>query len=134
MNQNTQRPPITLSRADFERLDNLVTVAEHNQPDVAAYLGDELDRAKIADADALPETLIVMGADVEFRDEATGEVHHKRLVYPDQVKGDEARMSILTPVGAALIGLSEGQSIDWQTRSGEERRLTVLKVVAHPAA
>lgn len=133
MSQNTQRPPITVSRADFERLDNLVTAAEHNQPDVATYLGDELDRAEVAEADALPATLIVMGADVQFRDEATGEVHHKRLVYPDQVKGDETRMSILTPVGAALIGLSEGQSIDWHTRSGEERRLTVLKVIAHPA-
>ncbi len=133
MSQNTQRPPITVSRADFERLDNLVTAVEHNQPDVAAYLGDELDRAEVAEADALPATLIIMGADVQFRDEATGEVHHKRLVYPDQVKGDETRMSILTPVGAALIGLSEGQSIDWHTRNGEERRLTVLKVVAHPA-
>jgi len=133
LTQTTQRPPITLTRSDFERLDNLVTAAERNQPDVAAYLADELDRAEITGDNDLPPSLIVMGADVVFRDDATQETHHKRLVYPDQVNGDDARLSILTPVGAALIGLSEGQSIDWRTRSGEERRLTVLQVTTHPA-
>jgi regulator of nucleoside diphosphate kinase len=132
MTQTAQRPPITLSNADFERLDNLVAAIERSQPDVAAYLAEELDRAKIASKEDLPDSLVVMGADVTFRDDITGDVHHKQLVYPDQAHGEDDRLSILTPVGAALIGLSEGQSIDWHTRSGEERRLTILKVAAVP--
>jgi regulator of nucleoside diphosphate kinase len=132
MTQTAQRPPITLSNADFERLDNLVAAIERSQPDVAAYLAEELDRAKIASKEDLPDSLVVMGADVTFRDDITGDVHHKQLVYPDQAHGEDDRLSILTPVGAALIGLSEGQSIDWHTRSGEERRLTILKVAAAP--
>ncbi|MDY0885713.1 nucleoside diphosphate kinase regulator [Dongia soli] len=132
MTQSVQRPPITLSSTDFERLDNLIAAIERSQPDVAAYLSEELDRAKVAPKEDLPEKLVVMGADVTFRDDMTGDVHHKQLVYPDQAHGEDDRLSILTPVGAALIGLSEGQSIDWHTRSGEERRLTILKVARLP--
>ncbi|TXH34186.1 MAG: nucleoside diphosphate kinase regulator [Rhodospirillaceae bacterium] len=130
MTQNAQRPPITLSSADFERLDNLVSAIERSQPDLATTLAEELDRAKVAPKEDLPRSLVVMGADVTFRDDITGDVHHKQLVYPDQAHGEDDRLSILTPVGVALIGLSEGQSIDWHTRSGEERRLTILKVAA----
>jgi len=130
MTETVQRPPITLSSADFERLDNLVSAIERSQPDLATTLAEELDRAKVAPKEDLPRSLVVMGADVTFRDDITGDVHHKQLVYPDQAHGEDDRLSILTPVGVALIGLSEGQSIDWHTRSGEERRLTILKVAA----
>ena len=130
MTQNAQRPPITLSSADFERLDNLVAAIERSQPDLATTLAEELDRARVAPKEDLPRSLVVMGADVTFRDDITGDVHHKQLVYPDQAHGEDDRLSILTPVGVALIGLSEGQSIDWHTRNGEERRLTILKVAA----
>ena len=84
MTKTAQRPPITVSSADFERLDNLVAAIERSQPDVAAYLADELDRAKVAPKEDLPKSLVVMGADVTFRDDITGDVHHKQLVYPDQ--------------------------------------------------
>ena len=50
------------------------------------------------------------------------------LVYPGEADIEQGKISILTPIGAALIGLSKGQSIDWATRTGEIRRLTVLEV------
>jgi regulator of nucleoside diphosphate kinase len=71
-----------------------------------------------------------MGSEVEFRDNKTGEVRRVTLVYPDEADVSRGRISVLTPIGAALIGLSESQSIDFQPPSGGLRSLTVLKVSA----
>ena len=69
-----------------------------------------------------------MGCRIEFRDNATGKVQTVTLVYPGEADIARGRISVLTPIGAALIGLSAGQSIDWETRSGSIKRLTVLDV------
>jgi regulator of nucleoside diphosphate kinase len=69
-----------------------------------------------------------MGSKVEFRDDETRTVQNVRLVYPDQADAQQGRISILTPVGAALIGLSTGQSIQWRDRRGTLKKLTVLAV------
>jgi regulator of nucleoside diphosphate kinase len=123
-------PSITLRPADFARLDQLTLVAEHKLPEVAEFLGRELDRAKVAPE--LARDVVTMGSRVLFRDDA-GHEHDVTLVYPEEANMEKARMSVLTPVGAALIGLSTGQSIRWRTRSGEERTLTVLGVSQAPA-
>jgi regulator of nucleoside diphosphate kinase len=77
-----------------------------------------------------------MGSEVEFRDDTTGKVRRVTLAYPDAADIDAGRISVLTPIGAALIGLSVGQSIEWQTPAGGWRSLTVLGVaaVANPAS
>jgi regulator of nucleoside diphosphate kinase len=69
-----------------------------------------------------------------FKDESTGEARTVSLVYPGEEDIDDGRISILTPVGAALLGLSEGQSIEWETRIGESRTLTVLRLLSQPSA
>lgn len=71
--------------------------------------------------------VITMSSRVVFTDDA-GETHDVTLVYPEEADMEKSRLSVLTPVGAALIGLKVGQSIEWRTRLGEERTLTVLKV------
>jgi regulator of nucleoside diphosphate kinase len=63
---------------------------------------------------------------VEYLDEATGRIYIVTLVYPAESDIEKGRVSVLTPIGAALLGLSQGQSIEWNTRSGEPRQLTVL--------
>src|SRR3546814_12514055 len=68
--------------------------------------------------------VITMNAEVEFVDEASEATRIVQLVYPRQADNAANRISILTPVGAGLIGLREGQSILWQDREGNERRLT----------
>ena len=129
----TAQPAITISTLDYDRLSNLAESASRHAPDVAAFLLDELGRASIAvgtpDAPA-----VRMGSQVEFRDDETGAVQSVRLVYPGQANAQQGHISILTPVGAALIGLSPGQSIQWRDRRGTLKKLTVLAVETELAA
>ena len=96
-------------------------------PDLVSVLTEELERAHVL-ADGLSEQTVCMGSEVEFRDDTTGKVQTVMLVYPGDADISQARISVLTPVGAALIGLSAEDSITWETRTGELRQLTVLKV------
>lgn len=120
-------PRIAIGAADLERLANLAESARHTHPDIAEYLARELDRANIVEGETGPAR-IRMGSRVEYRDEDTGQVRSIQLVYPSESDPAHGRISVLTPIGAALIGLSEGQSIEWTARSGAPRMLTVLKV------
>jgi regulator of nucleoside diphosphate kinase len=97
-------------------------------PEVAGYLADELDRAQVLRSGKAAVGFVRMGCEVEFRDETTGKVQAVTLVYPGEADIGQGKISVLTPVGAALIGLSAGQSIRWVTRTGETKRLTVLDV------
>ncbi len=122
------KPPIILSRADYDRLADLIEAARIRMPDVASGLAEELDRAEVLPDDACPDDVVRMGRWVEFRDDTTGRVFRQTLVYPEAADIAQNRISVLTPIGTALIGLQAGQSITWKTRSGEVKRLTVLAV------
>jgi regulator of nucleoside diphosphate kinase len=117
---------IILSRPDYERLSALV--ASRQASETWAALVDELDRAEIVDARELPDTTVSMGAQVEYRDEATGQTRRVVPVFPGQEDIASGRISILTPVGIALIGLRVGDTAEWQTRTGGWKRLRVLRV------
>ena len=121
------KPRITLTANDYERLSLLARAAEDRMPDLVSVLADELERAHVL-ADGRPEQTVCMGSEVEFRDESTGKVQTVTLVYPGAADISQRKISVLTPVGTALIGLSAGDSITWETRLGELRRLTVLQV------
>ena len=69
-----------------------------------------------------------MMSHVVFLDEGTGEKHEVQLVYPKDAGSELHRISVLTPIGAALIGMPRGASIDWPNRAGEYRRLRILDV------
>jgi regulator of nucleoside diphosphate kinase len=125
----TQRKPrITLTAQDHDKLSILARAAEHTMPDVAAILTEELDRAHVLARGRHPEHIVCMGCEVEFRDDTTGKVQTVTLVYPDEADISKGRISVLTPIGTALIGLRAGHSITWETRTGDLRRLTVLQV------
>ncbi|MGO4570932.1 nucleoside diphosphate kinase regulator [Microvirga sp. 2TAF3] len=123
-----KRPPIKINAQDHERLLKLAEVAAARMPEVSDYLLTELERARIIPAASKTPSLVSMGSTVTFRDEQTGRTERVTLVFPDQANIDQKRISILTPIGAALIGLSEGQSITWPTRTGKEHRLHVIAV------
>lgn len=127
-----ERPPLMLTEADRDRLLDLAEAALERVPDVAQRLLDEADRAVVTPADKLPPKVVAMNSYVEFRDEASGELRQVQLVYPNEADIDAGRISILTLIGAALIGLSEGQSIAWPTRQGQDRLITVTKVSRKP--
>jgi regulator of nucleoside diphosphate kinase len=132
MKSVTAKPRITITAQDHEKLSNLARAAMNSMPDVAATLSGELDRARVVADGRDPGEVVCMGSTVTFRDDTTGREQTVTLVYPDQSDIAKGRISVLTPIGTALIGLAVGQSIDWETRTGETKQLTVLAV--HPPA
>lgn len=123
-----KRPPIILTAEDHEKLSTLARAATRAMPELASALADELDRAQVLADGRSPKDTVRMGSVVEFRDETTGREQSVTLVYPAEADISQGRISVLTPVGAALIGLHAGHSITWRTPKGETRRLTVLAV------
>lgn len=122
------KPPITLSTDDYMRLSTLAHAARKRMPDLAADLADEIGRADVLANSTPPEHIVCMNCEVEFRDETTGKIQKITLVYPEDADISKRKVSVLTPVGTALIGLREGHSMTWETPSGEVRQLTVLTV------
>jgi regulator of nucleoside diphosphate kinase len=127
-------PPVTLSSADEERLSRLATAAARRSPEVAELLLEEIDRARLVPPEKMPADVVAMHSHVEYRDEATGATHRVQLVYPHEADISCGRVSVLTLVGAALLGLPSGRSILWPTQAGRERLLTVLRVSPQPFA
>lgn len=124
---NKELPEITLSVSDFAKLQNVAAGAMSSAPDIASFLQNELDRANIVPRDR-PPSAVKMGSLVRYRDDWTGRIREVRLVYPAEAAPSDGRISVLTPVGAALIGLSAGQSMGWRDRRGHAKTLTVLDV------
>ena len=124
---NAPLPEITLSAADFGRLQAVANGAMSSAPDIASFLLRELDRATIVERDRTPRS-VKMGSLVRYRDDFTRRIREVRVVYPRDADPAAGRISVLTPVGAALIGLSAGQSMGWRDRRGYAKTLTVLEV------
>jgi len=122
------KPTIILSADDYERLSILAHAARKRLPDLADELADEIARARVLAKGEHPRHVVSMNSQVEFRDDTTGRVQKVTLVYPEHADISLRKISVLTPVGTALIGLENGQSITWETPSGESRQLTVLSV------
>ncbi len=122
------KPRITLTAEDHERLSQLARAAANSMPDVASELMDELDRAQVLAKGRHPVDTVCMGCEVVYRDYTTGRVQTITLVYPHEADIAKGKASVLTPVGTALIGLAVGKSINWRTRVGDMKRLTVLEV------
>lgn len=125
-------PPIVVTRSDYERLSDLADVAMRHASAAGEELAAELDRARIVEAGEIAPNVVTMHARFTFRDEAHGTTRTVSLVYPGEENIDEGRISILTPMGAALLGLSEGQSITLEGRDGTSRSLTILKLLSQP--
>jgi regulator of nucleoside diphosphate kinase len=121
-------PPIALTRGDLEKLSRLADAATGPFAQTGEFLAREIDRAEVIEGFEQRPGLVTMESQVTFRDDVTGQVRTATLVYPDEADLSQGKISVLTPVGAALIGLSVSQSIEWETVSGGRRSLTVLAV------
>ena len=122
------RPPIAIDANHFARLFALSSLTSGSMTEVCEYLREELDRAHVLPAEKLRPDIVSLGSQVEFRDEQTGKSQEVILVYPLHADIARRRVSVLTPVGAALLGLSVNQTISFRARTGERRELKVLKV------
>jgi len=125
---DTTLPTVVIDEAYYDRLESLALGGMERSLAAAERLLEELERAEVLPSEQVPANVVNIGSKVIYRDEDTGQNHSAVLVFPGEADISQQRISVLTPVGAALIGLSEGQSINWLSRDGRERRLTVLEV------
>ena len=95
-------------------------------------LAEELDRAIVAPSDRIPENVVTMNTRLVYSDESTGTTREIELVYPNEADSVAGRVSVLAPVGCALLGLSTGQSIEWNLPNGQVHRLRVEHVLFQP--
>lgn len=121
-------PAVIIDAAHYDRLYNMAISTLQRVPLVAERLLDEISRAEIRQSDKVPAHTINLGSRVTYRDETVGMVHTICLVWPFEANIETQRISVLTPIGTTLIGLSQGESIHWETNNGERRRLTILHV------
>lgn len=130
----TQSTTIILSRLDVERIERILEGAALRGSPVAERLRGEINRADIREPAAMPADVVSMNSAVDCVDEASGKHHTLTLVYPKDADADAGRISVLAPVGSALLGLRVGQSIDWPGQGGRTLRLKVTAIHYQPEA
>lgn len=124
-------PQLYLTPNDMDRLLKLVEA----QPGRSfEKLESELVRANVVPRDEIPEDVVTMNSRVVFVNETTGERREVTLVYPGNADIDAGRISVLVPIGTALLGLRVGQSIDWELPGGEKQRYRIVDVPFQPEA
>lgn len=111
---------LTIANHDYARLIQLA-------PD--GRLAEELSRATVIPEERMPRNVVRMNSRVTYVDEQSGQRREVVLVYPEDADPSNGKISILAPVGTALLGLEEGQTIDWPFPNGATRRLRVEKTV-----
>ena len=125
--------PIVLTNQDYERLKALVDRELDGLHFRAAELLElELDRATVVSQTELPAHVVTMRSRVIFEDVATGKKREAQLVYPEEADVSATRISVLAPIGIALIGLSVGQTIEWPGPNGQSKTLRVVSVTYQP--
>lgn len=128
------RPTIIINELDAERIDRLLEQPAFAALPIADALNDELDRAQMCSPEAMPRDVVTMNSQVKFRDLTTGEERIRTLVYPSQMTDSSAQLSVLAPVGAALLGLRTGDIIHWELPGGASTHLEVLELLYQPEA
>ena len=130
---NSNNAPIYLTREDYDRLRLFVATAlQSGTTAPLEKLRQELDRATVVDASGIPAGVVTMESRVEYEDVASGEVEAYTITFPDRANVEQKRLSILAPIGTALIGCREGDIITWSTPGGV-RQLKIRRVTP-PAA
>jgi Transcription elongation factor len=127
-------PSLIISSRDMARLEAMLDSPVLARLPAAIALMDELNRADVVPPEQVPADVVTMHSQVECEDIASGEKHVLTLVYPNEADVEKGRVSVLAPVGSALLGLSVGQSIDWQAPGGRPLKLRVTRVRYQPEA
>jgi regulator of nucleoside diphosphate kinase len=122
------KPPILMSDIDYDCIAEMALRIQKSDPVLSKLVLDEIDRASIHPEEALPKDVVAINSDVEFLDESTGNIRQVRLVLPSKADLGAGRISVMTPVGAGLIGMRAGSEIDWPCPDGRPRILKILAV------
>ena len=108
------RPTIIINDLDAERIDILLEQPAYAGLPIADALNAELDRAQMCSPEEMPHDVVTMNSRVKFRNLSDGEVRVRTLVYPAKMTDSNTQLSVMAPVGAALLGLRVGDSIHWE--------------------
>ncbi|WP_127753027.1 nucleoside diphosphate kinase regulator [Devosia sp. 1566] len=128
MRTHNLRPALTVAQTEHRQLLALAASGGGSLSAAAERLLEEMERARVVPDAKLPKDIVRMGSTVQYRTDQD-ELVEVTLVYPAKADISQGRISVLTPVGAALIGLRTGQSITWETRDARKHVLTVMSVV-----
>ncbi|NGO89407.1 nucleoside diphosphate kinase regulator [Halomonas sp. 141] len=127
-----QRPPIIINRLDAERLQRLIDQAPEKDQMVAELLEEELLRGEVLDPQDIPDSVVSMNSQIRFTDLTRGRQMIRTLVYPHALASVEDGISVMAPIGAALIGLKVGDVIEWPLPNATEVKLRVDAIFWQP--
>lgn len=127
-----QLPPITVSSLDAARLEKMLNSFSSMQIPNKEDLQAELDRATIVEPQDMPHDVVTMNSTVIFRIDPSGMEFSLTLVYPNDIGDGTGKISVLAPVGSALLGLREGDEIFWPKPGGGSLQVRIKKVVYQP--
>lgn len=125
--KSRRKPAITISRSEHERLLALATALAERNAELSETMFTELERARVVADGSVGDGIVRIGSQVTYQPDADAS-RTVTLVYPGDADIDQGKISVVTPVGIALIGLSAGQSISWTARDGRNHELTVVEV------
>ena len=126
-----RKPNITLSSLDLDRIESLLEKNNSQFPGRDA-LEAELDRADVLDPAEIPANVVTMNSTVQFAIAETGKEFRLTLVYPRDMDGSADKISILAPVGGALLGLSVGDELAWPGPGGKPMTVRVKDILYQP--
>jgi regulator of nucleoside diphosphate kinase len=129
---NARKTRIVLTSLDFDRLETLLDSLPSNAFPGKAELQREFERAEVVAPDRIPSNVVTMNSTVRFTIAESGDTFRLTLVYPKDAGGETDRISILAPVGSALLGLSVGDEIQWPRPGGGVSTVRVDEVVYQP--
>lgn len=125
-------PGIIINRLDAERLQRLIDRASAADRHVAELLEDELERGEIVEPNEIPADIVSMNSRVEFTDLTRQQALVRTLVYPHALASQEDGLSVLAPLGAALLGLKVGSHIEWSLPDGSQRQVRIDALLYQP--
>ncbi|SDA26232.1 GreA/GreB family elongation factor [Nitrosospira sp. Nsp11] len=125
------RPQVVLTSQDLDRLEALLETLPANAFP-AKELRAELDRSEIVEPEQIPPSVVTMNSTVRFSIDSSGDDFCLTLVYPKDVDGSGDKISILAPVGSALLGLSTGDEIEWPRPGGGMIKVRIVEIVYQP--
>lgn len=129
----TARSRIQVTEADYERLHRLIEAWPDNRDvDATEVLAEELERAEVVPAGQIARNVVTMNSRVVFENQRTAERREVWLVYPHESDVERGRISVLAPIGSALLGLAVGQTIDWPLPGGHVKQLRIVEVMYQP--
>jgi len=128
--------PIRVTEFDLERLKKLLEDAQRTSYRKSIYLTQlqtELNRAKVVKPDKVPSDVVTMNSRVCLVDLDTGEEEVYTVVFPDEANAGKGRVSVLAPIGTAMLGYEVGDVFEWEVPAGK-RKWKVKRILYQPEA